>query len=227
MEKSWLSTIIEVKRIHENDLKLKLRNALLKISEVLNFKDNLDTRRRIKFEENDPDFWSKLEIIWNHFLPHKEYKRYTDDWQKIGFQGANPYTDLRAAGLLWIDNFVYFCENHSESSSKWLGIASAEQNFFFFAVTGIYATLWAIDIIDESKYFEFLLKKSCDFSLFDMYQETFWHMMIKFTYHWSSVQRDIMDFPAVNKEFKEIIKNQLGDLTNLVARNLTERKKDS
>jgi hypothetical protein len=84
----------------------------------LNLKDDLDAKRRVKFKEDDPDFCSKLEIIWNHFLPHKEYKRYTDDWQKIGFQGANPYTDLRAAGILCIDNFVYFCKHHPKSSKK-------------------------------------------------------------------------------------------------------------
>jgi hypothetical protein len=34
------------------------------------------------------------------------------DWERIGFQGANPATDFRGMGLLGLDCLVFFAEHY-------------------------------------------------------------------------------------------------------------------
>jgi len=91
-------------------------------------------------------------------LPNKVYERYTNDWQLIGFQGADPSTDFRAAGELFLNNFLYLIDKYPQKSQKCLEIANKEKNFFFFAVTGIHATMWAIDLLDNNWCTEFYIR---------------------------------------------------------------------
>ena len=94
--------------IQDEDNKKGLRRGLIIISKALRLKDHLNHLRKINIPREDPEFCEKLKVIWHHFLPEKEYQRYTQEWQLIGFQGNDPHTDLRAAGILFIDNFIYF-----------------------------------------------------------------------------------------------------------------------
>lgn len=224
--RSCFDRIIELKRIHDISHKETLRKSLLQISKVLNLKRELDKIRKTEIKKDDGQLCKDLMFIWNHFMPNKAFQRNTNEWQKIGFQGSDPHTDLRATGGLFIENFVYFCETFPTQSRECLEIASDEQNFFFFAVTGIHATLWAIDLLEEQYHFTFLIKDCYEFEPKTVYHETFCKLLIKFTYFWSSIQRDIMDFPTVVKEFLEQIKADRGqDIHQAILKRLKVHKK--
>lgn len=106
-------------------------------------------------------------------------------------------------------------------------MASNENNFFFFAVTGIHATMWGIDLLDKNYYLHFLMNECYEYDASEVYQETFCHLLIKFTYLWSSQQRDIMDFNTVTDEFLEQIKqDRATELKETVLRSLQLRKKN-
>ena len=107
-QKSCFERIVDIKNIQSEDHKKTLRRGLVIISKALGLKDHLDYLRKVSIARENPEFCEKLKVIWNHFLPQKEYQRYTQDWQLIGFQGNDPHTDLRAAGIVFIDNFIYF-----------------------------------------------------------------------------------------------------------------------
>lgn len=225
-ERTWYLKIIEIKDIQDEKHKKVVKRALVVISDVLGLQKQLIDIRKQEFEKDNKEFCDKLMKIWKHFLPDKAYERYTNDWQLIGFQGSDPYTDLRAAGELFIDNFIYFIDNYPNKSKKWLATANDENNFFFFAVTGIHSTMWGIDLLDHVHFLKFMMCECYQFDAFTVYQETVSRMLIQFTDLWSSKQRDIMDFNTVSEEYIENIKqNHARELKNEVVFRLTERKK--
>jgi hypothetical protein len=62
----------------------------------------------------------------------------TDKWQSIGFQGRNPRTDFRGAGILGLQCLLYFVRNFNTEFQAMRQDTST--SFFFFAITSINAT---------------------------------------------------------------------------------------
>jgi hypothetical protein len=54
-----------------------------------------------------------LREIWSQ-LVGKSYQRYGSHWGEIGFQGRDPATDLRSAGILSLIYWLTFIEEHKE-----------------------------------------------------------------------------------------------------------------
>lgn len=195
------------------------------ISKVLNLKNKLFKRRKEKFEKDNKYLSETLQEIWAHFLPNKPYVRQTNDWQLIGFQGSDPYTDLRASGLLFIDNFMYLIDKHPKESQNCLSIASKQDNFFFFAVVGIHATMWVIDLLSISHIIKFLMVHSFEFDAMQLYQELFCQVVINFTYKWDEEIRNIMEFNTITQEFLTSIQSEESDIKDVVIQNLSQLKK--
>ena len=143
----------------------------------------------------------------------------------IGFQGSDPYTDLRASGILFIDNFIYFIKNYPEQSKECLEIANKEDNFFFFAVVGIHATMWCIDILNTESFIKFMINECYKYEPIIIYQELFAWTLVQFTYKWDEKQRDIMEFNIITREFVKSIKTNSDDAKQFILNQLALRKK--
>jgi ELMO domain-containing protein len=52
-----------------------------------------------------------LQEIWNK-LVNEPFSRYGSHWNKIGFQGRDPATDLRSTGVLSLLQWLLYIEAH-------------------------------------------------------------------------------------------------------------------
>lgn len=61
---------------------------------------------------------TQLEALWDFLTLERERSggRYTDEWDLLGFQGKDPKTDFRAAGMLALDNMLTFCQNNPDEA---------------------------------------------------------------------------------------------------------------
>jgi hypothetical protein len=64
------------------------------------------------------------------------------EWIEIGFQGADPATDFRGAGILGLQQLLTVCteEKYREESLKMYADSLTPECWYFFAVTGINIT---------------------------------------------------------------------------------------
>jgi len=76
-----------------------------------------------------PEHEKLLKRVWTTFHDNvhgieKPFERHHTDWQKIGFQGSDPVSDIRGGGVLAVSQILYFFENHTDIA---VGIAEANE----------------------------------------------------------------------------------------------------
>ena len=56
----------------------------------------------------------------------------SDKWTSMGFQGSDPRTDFRGAGLLGLKCLVYFMDKYPDAAER---MRNNGEDYFFFAVS--------------------------------------------------------------------------------------------
>lgn len=70
----------------------------------------------IPYTHDDASHWALLLKLWNLAFPASESQPEQQDthWKKLGFQGNDPATDFRSAGVLSVKSLVYFGETYPD-----------------------------------------------------------------------------------------------------------------
>mmetsp|Transcript_1552 Transcript_1552/g.4639 ORF Transcript_1552/g.4639 Transcript_1552/m.4639 type:complete len:278 (-) Transcript_1552:35-868(-) len=69
----------------------------------------------VKFDYSNETHREQLMRLWDVLCPDQDFPGpKSDAWKAVGFQSADPLSDLRAAGSLGVEHMVYLCENHRE-----------------------------------------------------------------------------------------------------------------
>lgn len=81
--------------------------------------------KSVTFDEKDSTHLTLIQRLWKAVNSDQEFPGLNSaKWIDLGFQGKNPVSDLRAAGLLGLEHLVYFAETYPNNFKKIL----AEQN---------------------------------------------------------------------------------------------------
>eukprot|EP00484_Ammonia_sp_Unknown_P001733 CAMPEP_0197020942 /NCGR_PEP_ID=MMETSP1384-20130603/1811_1 /TAXON_ID=29189 /ORGANISM="Ammonia sp." /LENGTH=497 /DNA_ID=CAMNT_0042448675 /DNA_START=24 /DNA_END=1514 /DNA_ORIENTATION=+ len=129
-------------------------------------------------------------------------------WQQIGFQGNDPATDIRGAGLLGVLQLVYLIENRPEMMSKiYLLSLNEHQNFplviVSFTITGI-----VMQLLRSCTIFGFVNSKN---SVMLAINEIYVALFYEFYLNWKNQSRTIVNFDEAQKELeKEAFANWQG-----------------
>ena len=79
----------------------------------------------VVFDEKESTHLELIQRLWRAVNTNQEFPGLNSaKWIDLGFQGKNPISDLRAAGLLGLEHLVYFAETYPNNFKKIL----AEQN---------------------------------------------------------------------------------------------------
>ncbi len=79
----------------------------------------------VVFDEKESTHLELIQRLWRAVNTNQEFPGLNSTkWIDLGFQGKNPISDLRAAGLLGLEHLVYFAETYPDNFKKIL----AEQN---------------------------------------------------------------------------------------------------
>ena len=74
-------------------------------------------------------------------------QRYGPHWDDVGFQGEDPSTDLRSAGVLGLVQMLDLAYNSRVNLATILDLARDEEHGFPFAVVSLNATKWALEAL--------------------------------------------------------------------------------
>jgi hypothetical protein len=102
----------------------------------------------------------------------------------MGFQGDDPTTDFRSAGMLSLKLLLYF-GTHYREEMKLCMATFIENDYYHYAVTSIHVTIWTLDYL-KSTYFDELLISSEDSRIIG--EEIYCHILIKFRDFWEALQ---------------------------------------
>lgn len=105
-----------------------------------------------KTQYSDQDHSEMLNELWTSLKPDspldKSALRNSTCWSDIGFQGKDPITDLRGAGLLGLLNLHFFAHTSTQQARQILNELCQDitQGDFPFAITGINITAFLLSL---------------------------------------------------------------------------------
>ena len=89
-------------------------------------------------------------------MPNTKLKnRITDQWIEIGFQGKDPSTDFRGAGMLGLEQLLAITDAKSryrEKSLKHFEVSINKDFWYFFSVCGLNITKRLLTTIKDNKH---------------------------------------------------------------------------
>jgi ELMO domain-containing protein len=99
----------------------------------------LRARARIPFNKENSVHNELLKGLWRMSFPEVEYpsEGKSDKWKEIGFQGRDPATDFRGAGLLGLEQLVYLASNYPQEYKE----MSEKAKNYSFAISALNITV--------------------------------------------------------------------------------------
>eukprot|EP01047_Picozoa_sp_COSAG01_P036997 COSAG01_NODE_2914_length_6866_cov_17.396483_2_plen_287_part_00 len=174
---------------------------------------------RIKMVPGDPDGHEAILVrIYSELLGESPSRPpfVGDHWMDIGFQGANPATDLRAAGMLAMLQLLYLATRHNHFARSMLALSNDSVQHFPFATVSINATSWALHAL-RSRSCHPLLVVECSAKArgelahtqcLSVLNQLYTGLMHALYTEWAVEKRTITDFQAVSEALEaRVLKN--------------------
>jgi len=114
-------------------------------------RDALVAVARTKLCEEDVTHLRVLQTVWRRLAGTDAPLRVGSHWQRIGFQGDDPATDLRGVGLLGLLHLLALAERAPAALNAGLAASQHAVRHFPFAVSSINFTKMIMDILLEGK----------------------------------------------------------------------------
>lgn len=102
------------------------------------------------YDSQNPQHERALQSFWKICRPNESLEsRSSPQWKTIGFQGVDPATDFRGAGILGLRCLVYFGIKHPETFHKMLAAEhrSSTQESYPFAIAGLNIVMMLFEIL--------------------------------------------------------------------------------
>lgn len=130
-------------------LKLAFDRKFINHNKIANFRKQMKLIYKEKFDKNVPAHANMLFDIWKKLIGNEIPIGLIDKkWLDIGFQGPDPSTDFRGAGMLALINLNDFVLNRQNSSNKVYLDATDKIKWYFFAASGVNISGAIIDIVE-------------------------------------------------------------------------------
>uniref|UniRef100_A0AC35TMC5 ELMO domain-containing protein n=1 Tax=Rhabditophanes sp. KR3021 TaxID=114890 RepID=A0AC35TMC5_9BILA len=180
----------------------------------------VESGRQEYYDSENEVHEEKLLSLWNLLNPNEKLSaRKSKQWEDIGFQGLDPATDFRGAGVLGLDQMIYFAKHDLENCRRILQLSLHPIKGFPFAICSITITFIGKELLAEG-----YLKRHVYNSInpeevsIEDFHRIYLALFKLFAEHWfsSDENRDIMNFNIVKSEFISRIKSYLSlDCSNL------------
>lgn len=107
-----------------------------------------------EYSKENPDHETMLMSLWTTLRPNEELdNRLSKKWIDIGFQGQDPATDFRGAGLLGLKQLASMLADsrYKKKALEMYAESQKQDHWFFYAVTGINITRRLLNSLKDSK----------------------------------------------------------------------------
>jgi hypothetical protein len=154
------TSINKIKKIKDAKFDKLIINALESYNSVAGHKKVLNNLYSEKFDPLDRSHTEMLFQIWEIIKGDRNIQLFDKKWRKliyyfilhqllvdIGFQGPDPSTDFRGAGVLGLRNLFNYVKN-SENSKQVINVALDTKTWYFFCASGINFSGKIIELIE-------------------------------------------------------------------------------
>uniref|UniRef100_A0A914CQ75 ELMO domain-containing protein n=1 Tax=Acrobeloides nanus TaxID=290746 RepID=A0A914CQ75_9BILA len=147
-------------------------------------------------------------------MGRKTVPRFGHHWEKIGFQGEDPATDLRGVGIFGLCQLLFLVSNGftSQMTKQLLDLSNDKIQSFPLAVVGLN---WTQMILERVKQGKLNCLAAKDNSFISVVNGIYRGCFIVFQKLWISRHCTILDFANVSNEIKDMIKKRPKSLLNM------------
>ncbi|GJD11336.1 ELMO domain-containing protein 2 [Galdieria sulphuraria] len=142
--------ILQVKDLHRKSNQTLRENIQKNIQRVANWfilVSRIKYWKETRFSKDNEEHKAILEELWDTLTKNQEHL--WKDWTDIGFQGKDPSTDFRGAGLLSLLQLVYFAKKYFSLCQRVLYNCNTTEPKYPFACTGIYCTEALTNLLEQ------------------------------------------------------------------------------
>jgi len=223
-DKDPIITFEEVwKTVQEIDLKEAKRQVALEVNDsqgflrkflsaLISLPENLIEERntflalaKIPFNDQEPLHFKILCAIYRELTGKSGIiSRYGEHWEVIGFQGTDPATDLRGAGILGLMQLLAFLGQHRELVRKMWDHSRHETFHFPFAVCGLNMTQIVKELLREGKIDDIIMQEK---KVMKVCNELYFSVFYKLYDVYKSKNCTIHEYSSVQKEIRGIVRD--------------------
>ena len=130
-------------------LQLSLKLKFINHNKIASFRKKLKLLYSEKFNKLNTEHVKMLLDIWRKLKGDENQIELIDrKWLEIGFQGPDPSTDFRGAGIMALYNLHDFVLNRQAASQKVYLDATDQIKWYFFAASGVNISGGIIEVIE-------------------------------------------------------------------------------
>lgn len=173
---------------------------------------------KVMYDPKDPEHEAALRHLWDLAFPARLLPAMqTPDWKEMGWQGNDPATDFRSAGLISLQHLTYLAANHTRIFKRLMmkedGTRSEWE--YPFAVGGVNVSFMLTELLELRK--ETQVSSSAVFRGFAQLmvdddhalEEVFTTTCELLDYYWLEQKASYMEFPNVMKATKTAVQEAL------------------
>ena len=172
-------------------------------------RDQIFAYAKVSFDDKNPLHFRMLTSIYRKLTNLKHCVRYGEHWEKIGFQGRDPATDLRGVGMLGLLQILAFISLNSDFI-KYVYTYSLDETYHFpLAVALLNITEIMLHTLREGRLHNVILhQKSVVNAVNTFYFAVFFKLFVVY----KANKYTESDFGELKKSIEELAKKNPGKL---------------
>lgn len=136
---------------------------------------------KLSLTNEDEESFTILKNIYKFLTStQEEPNKKGNHWENIGFQGENPATDLRAAGLMSIVHLLFFFEHNPTYFRDVYLLGTSEKGNFPFTVVGINLSKIVLDCMREGVLNKEFNKRQDVTVVMNLFYQGLWHFLAEY-----------------------------------------------
>lgn len=206
-------------------LTANLNNCLLHMNLLNATIEKVKELQHQSFSDSNVEHVKLLEELWTNLRPNVTRKggRITEEWGDLGFQGKDPSTDFRGAGMLGLMQLVFLSKTQPSLAIKLLQESQVDHQYFPFSAVSINVTVFAVELLLETRFNELIYREMDKIMLDDttelsnksnfsdatlnatmcVFHKMYCALFFRLGRKWlQSDSVDLMAFPKVMQDFK-------------------------
>lgn len=169
----------------------------------------VDEIRLIQYDPTNPMHEEKLMAVWRNLMPDVPLEaRITKQWQDIGFQGDDPYTDFRGMGLLGLENLLFFTREYAGTARHLLSHSQHPRYGYTLAVVSINIShmAWRLLMDGRAKSHFYNISRIYGYPSLEHFHQFYCYLLFEFDMYWMKTKpENLMQFNIVHEKFERAI----------------------
>uniref|UniRef100_A0A1I8A1D5 ELMO domain-containing protein n=1 Tax=Steinernema glaseri TaxID=37863 RepID=A0A1I8A1D5_9BILA len=173
---------------------------------------------KVSYSETNPLHWellcSTFKFLTDERTGRAPLARSGPHWERVGFQGDDPATDLRGVGIFGLCQLLFLVSNGltSQMTAQLLQLSNDKVQSFPLAVVGLNWTAMILERVKQGKLNWLAVKENSFITVVNgIYRGCF----LSFWKLWKTRNCTIVDFANVSNEIRDTIKRRPKSLLNM------------